>query len=78
MTRLLLGPVGAALPATAAIVGGAVEVGFVVGAAAFETVGLTSPASGAASTSGAIIAVLLIGLSAALLSTGNSDVGLGA
>jgi hypothetical protein len=50
VTRLLLGPVGAALPAIAAIVGGAVVVGFVVGAAAFDTVGFASPAGGAAST----------------------------
>ena len=50
MTRLPLGPVGAGLAATVASVGGAVEVGLVVGAFASDTVGFTSPAGGAAIT----------------------------
>jgi hypothetical protein len=50
VTRLPLGPVGAGLAATAASVGGAVEVGFIVGAFASETVDFTSPAGGAAIT----------------------------
>ena len=46
--------------------------------AASETVGLVVPAGGAAITGGAGVVLLLIGFSAALLSTGSSDVGFGA